>query len=178
MTDSKALQDKIIGQIYLSSQLDELHASLTELQELVKDGDIELILEQPGKSLKQKVKYIEKVIDALPSDILTETLDDALEEGDMELFSTRYASDFINSLDQALDSIKLLAIEVAVEFKEEDLREMAASFSQRMGFQTALEVTVNPGLIGGAIIRFGNHISDYSIKSRLDQFTDSWEKAV
>lgn len=178
MTDTTTLQSNLLAKFVRSKQLDSLHFSLSTLLDLTKEGSIDLIIDQPNKSLKQKVSYLEKVIAELPSEELQAALKELLSQGNLEIFSSKYLPDFVKSLQRQAEKIQIINITVAIEFKEKDLEDLVKAFSKRIEQPAAFEVTVDPSLIGGTIIRFGNYISDYSLKTRLEQFRSEWSKAV
>lgn len=58
-------------------------------------------------------------------------------------------------------------VRTAVEIDEERRREIAQRLSQWTGKQVEVELTVDPGLLGGAVIRIGDQLVDGSARGRL-----------
>jgi F0F1-type ATP synthase delta subunit len=178
MKDLASSYENLLNQLFLTEQVDALHVSLINLLEMAIEGEIELVLEQTGKSLKQKSLFIDKIIKQLPSAELKALLHRELEEGNIEFFSQNALMDWLRTVQREAERIKVVKLTVAIDFKEKDLRQMADAFGKQIGSQAAFEIKTDRSLIGGAIIQYGTYISDYSLKSRLQQFRTHWRKAA
>lgn len=178
-----------MGQIYLASQLDVLHLSLINVIDMVKDGEIDLLLDQAGKSPKQKALFLQKIVDGVESTELRQALQETLNEqagtamqsaveDSFSFFREHALADLLHRLQSNAESITIVRLQVATEFKPDDLREMATLLSKKINQQVALLPTVEHSLIGGAIVQFGTYLSDYSVRARLEQFRAHWHRAV
>lgn len=180
----EAIFEGILEKIYRAEQVDFLHLSLINLLDMVKDGEIDLMLEQPKKTFKQKAAFIDKVIEGIESrelraallEIFQLELEDPAHE--LAFFREKYLGALLRTLQQEAEHFIIVKLVVAVDFKEKDLREMVDLLEGKIERQVALELRVDPDLIGGAIIQFGTYISDYSLKTRLDLFRSHWHRAV
>lgn len=171
-------QQRIIDEIYLAQQVDDLHLSLINLLEMVDEEELELVLEQPKKSSKQKDAYLTKVIDQLPSKELAEALTEAHKKEGLDFFGKHSFAAWIKQLQRLAETIQVVKVTFALEFKEKDLRQIALEFSQRSGKKTAFDISIDKRMLGGLIIQYGNYITDYSLRARIDQFRSTWHKAV
>jgi F-type H+-transporting ATPase subunit delta len=66
---------------------------------------------------------------------------------------------------------RLLPVEVtsAVELDEAIVRQIGERIGEQTGQRVELTSTVDPGILGGIVLRVGNAILDASIRHRLDQ---------
>lgn len=168
----------IVDQFYRSEQVDLLHLALTNLLEMTAAGEVDIFLDQRDKDATQKKAFIQKIINAIESPELKQALQAKLAEGDIDFFRERNLESALSALQKDTETIAIVRLHVAVEFKEADLREMVAQLHTQLGTPVALEISVEHSLIGGAIVQFGTAIRDYSIRSRLEQFREHWKKAV
>ncbi len=168
----------ILSKMFVAHQLDLLHLSIINLLDMIKDGEIDLVLEQNKKTAVQKSLFIQKIIESLDSPELRDALQAELDAKNIDFFLEKHLRDILVALQKEAERIIPVHLTVAVEFKMRDLQDMVSLLSKSLGHQTVLDVHVDRSLIGGTVIQFGNYISDYSIKSRLEQFRSRWEEAV
>lgn len=184
MTPSpEAIFEKVPDQLYRAEQVDFLNLSLINLLDMVKDGEIDLVLEQNKKTFKQKAAFIDKIIEAVESrelkDALLEMFNIELNDPkqEMKLFGEKYLGKLLRDLQLEAEKFTIVRLRLAKDFKEADLREMVKVLESKIEKRVALEITLDTTLIGGVIIQFGTYISDYSLKSRLEQFREHWHGA-
>jgi F0F1-type ATP synthase delta subunit len=169
---------QIIDQLYLTLQVDLLHLALTNLTEMVAAGEIDLILDQRNKSAAQKKAFLQKIITAIESPLLRKALDEKLQDNDLEFFRERNLGSTIRQIQHEAEDIAIVGLRLATDFKEEDLKSMVRQLEEQLHRNVALDISIERGLIGGAVVQFGTAIRDYSIRARLEQFRDHWKKAV
>lgn len=172
------LWQTIIGQLHLTEQLDALNLDIVNLRDLVQDGEIELVLGQASKSSQQKIAFLEKIIIKLLSPELKNTFQFVLHGGDIDFFGSTNLPIFLDTLQSAITNIAVVTLTVAITFKPEDLRELSQEATDKIGRPVVFDLRVDRTLLGGAIVRYGNYISDYSLKTRLEQFRTNWRSAV
>jgi F0F1-type ATP synthase delta subunit len=168
----------LLNKLYLAEQVDLLHTSLINLLDICRDGEIDLVLEQQAKSTQQKALFIKKIIDELPSPELRAELEPYLAKKDFEFFGQISLSGFLRGIQKQAESTAVIRLKVAIDFKERDLREMSVYMFKKVGKPVVFDLTVDKTLIGGAIVQYGNYISDYSLQTQLQQFKDHWHTAV
>ncbi len=177
-TSAEAIVQSIIGQLHLTEQLDALHLDLVSLRDMSQDDETDPQLDDPGTSDKQKAAFLQKIVSKLVSPELKNSLQAALHEGDIDIFTGKRLIPFLNTLRDQAESVENIKVRVAVRFKPEDLRDFAQILEEKLGHPIVFDIQVERGLLGGAIIQYGTYITDYSLKTRLDQFRSHWEKAV
>jgi F0F1-type ATP synthase delta subunit len=172
------LHNAILQKVRLTDQLDVLHRDLIYLEELSKQGDLDVMLDQSHKSIRQKALYLEKVIDGVQAPELERGLRLLVRHGEIDLFASKYFLDFLVQLQRELEKRTIVNLKVAVEFQPADIRRMADTLTRKLGKPVIFHLEVERGLLGGAIIQIGSHIYDYSLKSRMDQFRAEWEETL
>lgn len=168
----------IISQISVGKQLDVLHFSIIDLLDLTKDGGIDAILEEPRKTTAQKTAFIKKIVESVESPELHDALESELAAGNLDFFSGKYLRDLLMQLQREAEKIISVKLTVAIDFKKADLAQMNALLTEKLGRRVAIDLSVDKGLIAGCILQYGSYISDYSVKTRLEQFRLTWKAAV
>lgn len=69
---------------------------------------------------------------------------------------------------------RILPVQVttAVPMTDAEREALAAALSQKTGKKVVLQVSIDPSLMGGLIVRMGDTIIDGSVKTRLSQLRD------
>lgn len=80
----------------------------------------------------------------------------------------RVASEF-RRLDDERQGIVHATVMSAVELTQDEIRELTARLEQSTGGRIALEVEVDPSLLGGLVVRVGDRMIDGSIRGRLER---------
>ena len=71
-------------------------------------------------------------------------------------------------VDEAAGRVRATAT-TAVELSQNDRDGLARSLSKRLGREVRLTAAVDPTIIGGLVLRFGDHVIDASLATRLQQ---------
>lgn len=70
--------------------------------------------------------------------------------------------------DEAAGRVRATAT-AAVELSDSDRRRLAQDLSQKLGQEVRLEVRVDPSILGGLVLQFGDRVIDASLRTRLQQ---------
>jgi F-type H+-transporting ATPase subunit delta len=81
---------------------------------------------------------------------------------------TRVAAEF-RRLDDARQGITHATATSAAELTKDEVRALTARLEQSTGGRIALDVQVDPGLLGGVIVRVGDRLIDGSVRGRLER---------
>ena len=168
----------ILKAVVTAFQLDSLHLAIGQLETLSREGELELFLSLPRKSSRQKELFLRKIISDLPNQLLVSTLSDVIESARFEFFNRGLLEDFLHRLRAKAEVIDSIPLTVAIQFKPKDITAMASMLSKRLGHQVVLDISVESGLIGGAIVSYGSHRYDYSLKTKLASFRSTWHATV
>lgn len=159
---------------FRAEQLDLLHLSLINLLDMVKDGEVDLLLDQEGKSMKQKRLFIDKLIAGVRSEELAEFL----RAQSVDFFREKDFGAFLEAMRKEAETFDIVRLTLAIEFKENDLKEMSQLLGEKIGRPVVLSIKVDRNLYGGAIVQHGSYQSDYTVHTQLDLFRSRWHRAV
>ena len=178
MSGSAGLAASLVSQLLLAKELDTLHLSLVNLRDLAEAGEIDLVLDQPKKTPDQKKAALEGMLKELPSLPLRKVILEALKKDGLELFIRQNLLDTLDILRQTAEGVQVVRLTVAVEFKEKELKGFANELCAKLNKPVVLELAVQRELIGGVVVQYGSYISDYSLRSRMQQFREHWQSAA
>jgi ATP synthase F1 delta subunit len=168
---------QIVAELILATDLDLIHLSLINLTDMVDAGEMSLFLNQIDKTAEQKKGFVQAIIKELPSDVLAAYFTKLLASDGPEAFLEQALRPFLAALKAEADHCAIVILTVAEHFRPEDLRDMSKTLSEKIGKHVVLTITVDKHLLGGAIIQYGNYISDYSLRTQLNLYRDSWKQA-
>lgn len=76
--------------------------------------------------------------------------------------------DFFKKLKNYLEKIPRLKLEIAFNPSLEFLRRIKRRFEEENGRQVILDITINPGIVGGAIIEYEGRYRDFSLSEKMN----------
>lgn len=77
-------------------------------------------------------------------------------------------AEFEKLLDEAEGRVRATAT-TAVELGDDERRSLERELSERFGGKVRLEAEVDPDILGGLVVRVGDHLVDASVRTRLQQ---------
>jgi F-type H+-transporting ATPase subunit delta len=78
---------------------------------------------------------------------------------------------FLELYDESKGMLKA-TLTTAVPLAEGEADRLSAGLSEKVGKRILLGENVDPGILGGAVLRFGDYIVDGSLRSRIDKLRD------
>jgi F-type H+-transporting ATPase subunit delta len=85
----------------------------------------------------------------------------------------------IDSVDAIADEFEIMADEAAgrvraivttaVELEDDERSHLGAELSQQLGRDVRLQARIDPSVLGGLVLRYGDHVIDGSVRTRLEQ---------
>jgi len=147
---------------------DALQEELRTFSELLRSQDeLRIFLQAPGIASKKKVEVAEAILEPDFSEIFRNFVSVLIEKrrvGQVEMIATVVAA-----LSDQVSDILRGEIYSAVELSEEKLEEIRALVRKHTGKrEVALATNVDPSLIAGLVIQYGDTRIDGSLKNRLD----------
>jgi F-type H+-transporting ATPase subunit delta len=148
-------------------KLDEIKQQLGEFADAV-DGnhDLAVFFFSPYFSTEEKVDGLERAVDGADP-ILLNFLSVLIENHRMPvIFRTRRRYDALWDREN-----RRLPVEVtsAVELDPQIAEQLGRRIGEQTGENVELTSTVDPGILGGIVLRVGNSILDASIKTKLEK---------
>ena len=109
--------------------------------------------------------------------LLYEFTQKVLDDKEFWLFDSEkfdYFDKFVQKFQLLTEKVTVVNLVAAVEVLPIDLTKMAQNLGDALGKQVIMHLQVDPKVMGGAKIRIGNLVFDYSIKSKFIQFQRQW----
>jgi F-type H+-transporting ATPase subunit delta len=149
-----------------ADKLDVLREQLGEFADAL-DGDrqLQVFFFSPYFSTNEKKEGLHRALEGA-DDLFVNFLELLLENHRMPvIFRVRRGYDRLWEAHN-----RLLPVEVtsAVELDEQTVRSIGDRIAEQTGRKVELSATVEPGILGGIVVRVGNQILDASIRTRLD----------
>jgi F-type H+-transporting ATPase subunit delta len=165
-----------IAQVYARSlfevakehdKLDVVREQLGEIADAVAEGhDLQVFFFSPYFSTDEKVEGLHRAL-ADPDEAVVNFLELLIEKHRMPaLFRIRREFDALWE-----DENRLLPVQVtsAIELDESTVRQIGDAIGKQTGRRIELTSQVDPGILGGMVLRVGNSILDASIRNRLEK---------
>ncbi len=155
--------------------LDDVHEQLGEFADAVSENrDLQVFFFSPYFSSQEKKDGIRRLIDGADDHFVRF----------LELLAERHRLPFIHRIRGVYDDMwaeehRLLNVEVtsAVELDESILEQIGSRIEEETGRSVELSTNVDPGVLGGLVIRVGNMVLDASVRRRLEQLRRDLERA-
>ena len=151
--------------------LNEWSKMLSVLLGVVEEEKVEIFLEAPENSAKEKALRL--------SELCGEEIDDrarklllALAEHDRLKLLSEVSRQF-ESLKAEAERLLAVKIQSARELSKNQIESFSDALKSRYGKEVSLEIDVNSDLIGGAVITAGDMVIDGSIRGKLNKLRDS-----
>lgn len=142
---------------------------LGNLRQLLEDSDLAKTLAEPSLRISQKIELCQAVLahdkglDKPAANLLLvlvssqrQRLLPAIEEGYHQLVDKR-------------EGRVLAQLTTAVAVSATEQKQLAEQLSERLHLDVRFEAKVDPSLLGGAVVRVGDHVFDASLTTRLQQ---------
>lgn len=138
-------------------------SDLADIATVLVDSQLAPILADPKIPLEQRFAALERVLEVSP---LALNLAKLLVQKGRSL-DARAVAEAFNRLADEFEGIAHAQVTTAVPLSEERLQEIARRIGEQLGKQVVATNRVDPGIIGGAVIRVGDRLIDGSIRTRL-----------
>jgi len=146
-------------------RVEEWRARLATIRELLSDPSIAVVLENPTLASSERMKI---VAGAGALDTEAGNLVGLLIESGRVREAAGIADEFECLADEAAGKIHAL-VTSAVELSAEERRDVGERLSKQLGADVTVQSVVDPRIIGGLKVQYGDHLVDVSIANRLQQ---------
>lgn len=147
-------------------QLTHWEQRLRDLIQVAEDADLEELVENPAIPLEAKVQVIERLFPDEDDRYLRNLLVLLLERG-----RWHQLRDVVVAFQQLLREERgVLDVELvtAVPLEEAEIEQVRQQLETRLGRPVQLRTTVDPELLGGAVLRIGDEVFDASVRTQLN----------
>ena len=154
--------------------LDEWSAFLKKSSELLDQKDIRTLIKTPGLNKKTIAEiFFELSVDESESaenKALFSNFLNVLSENKRLNIITMVSSQFEQKKQKA-EQVSEVILSSAAALPKEDIEEIKQALSKKLGKKIELNNSVDETLIGGAVIKIGDHMIDGSVRSQLKKMT-------
>ena len=147
-------------------QVEEWRRRLAVLRDVLSDETVAAVLTNPTIPVSTRMELI-----SVPSN--------ALDEESINLAKLLIESTRVREIGAIADEYEALAdaaagrvratVTTAIELTPHDRDRVAEELSRRLGKEIRLQVVVDPRILGGLTLQYGDHLVDASVATRLQQ---------
>ena len=145
-------------------QLEEWGRRLAQVREVLSDPEVTRVLTNPTIATEQRMAMVSDLFDGGEATNLAKLLIESDRVRDVE----GIAEEFERLADEAAGRVRA-TVTTAVELSSKDRDRVADELSRRLGKEIHLDVLVDPGILGGLKLQYGDRLVDASVATRLQQ---------
>lgn len=112
---------------------------------------------------------IEKKMAEILSSKQKQALTALIKKSGINLKDAMGLQNFLKELRSGVESLPVVALTLAFEPKEENIKNISDWFALNLKKEVLLEITVDPKIIAGAVVVFGGNYRDFSVKKILTE---------
>ena len=156
-------------------KLDVVREQLGEITDAIREShDLQVFFFSPYFSTDEKVEGLRRALQD-PDESVVNFLDLLIEKHRMPaLFRIRREFDALLEEENRLLPVQVTS---AIELDEGTVRQIGDAIGEQTGRRIELTSEVDPGILGGIVLRVGNSILDASIRNRLEKLRKQVLKA-
>jgi F-type H+-transporting ATPase subunit delta len=145
-------------------QLEAWGRRLAQMREVLSDPDVAHVLTNPTIDTEQRMAMVLDLFDGGEATNLAKLLIESDRVRDVE----GIAEEFDRLADESAGRVRA-TVTTAVELSPEDRDRVAGELSRRLGKEIHLDLLVDPGILGGLKLQYGDRLVDASVATRLQQ---------
>jgi len=149
-------------------ELNKWQSDLRGIASLAKDDTLLALLENPGVTFDDKAKVLaERLVEVDPQALTL--VSELVAKGRLAIIG-EIADEYQRLVDnyRGIEGAEVAEVTTAIPLDDEDKLRLAQRLTSIVGKPVVLKPKVEPGLIGGIIIRVGDKLIDGSIRSKLE----------
>ena len=146
---------------------DDWRRELDASAEVVADDRARAVLANPAIPTEQRAEVLTKLLGKRTSGPVQNLIQLLLRRGRIEELP-RVAAEF-RRLDDGRQGITNATATTAAELTADEVKALTSRLEQSTGGRVALDVQVDPSLLGGLIVRVGDRLIDGSVRGRLER---------
>ncbi|HEY95819.1 MAG TPA: ATP synthase F1 subunit delta [Dehalococcoidia bacterium] len=169
MSDTYAVQHakEIFKTALENNELNRWQTDLRNLASLTRDKTLVATLENPGTSIDDKAKLLAERLGEAKSNVL-KLVSELIGKGKItELDDISYEYQRLLDTHRGLEGTETAEITTAIPLDDEYILDIGKRLTEMIGKPVVVNTKVDPGLVGGIIVKIGDKVMDGSIKSKL-----------
>ena len=177
-TDTEILCNKLLSQIFTTADLKQASLSLETLalDRHFKTHAANIVNDSELNSPQQKRQLV-YLLDTIDHQLIHDFFCDEANAGNFWLFDNQkidYLDEFVKHFQKSAETVHILHLTTASPLTPTQIRTIARDLSHEFSQKIVVDHTINPGLIGGIMVKLDNYIFDYSLRSKFQQFQREW----
>jgi F-type H+-transporting ATPase subunit delta len=145
-------------------QVGEWARRLAQVRAVFSDPEVARALTNPTIATEQRMAIVSDVFDGSEATNLAKLLIESDRVRDVGAI----ADEFQRLADEAAGRVRA-TVTTAVELSSKDRDRVAEELSKRLGREIHLDVLVDPAILGGLKLQYGDRLVDASVATRLQQ---------
>lgn len=137
---------------------------LAQVREVLSDPEVARVLTNPTIATEQRMELVSDLFDGKEATNLARLLIESDRVRDVAAIE----EEFERLADEAAGRVRA-TVTTAVELSSQDRDRVAEELSKRLGKQIHLDVLVDPRILGGLKLQYGDRLVDASVATRLQQ---------
>lgn len=175
MSEIEKYIQEIFGLIFKKDELDQITFDLSIFLDHI--GYNSIVKEGNDEMEKRKI-LVTSQLGNIESKILREYFENLVNKDDLWVFEPGHFKTFVEEINEIASKTIFFNLTTAVDVKNEDLKLLADKLSKKMEQKVVVHLTIDKNIIGGAIIKKGNFILDFSLKTKMNNLTSQWKKSI
>jgi F-type H+-transporting ATPase subunit delta len=147
-------------------RIDQWSRSLSRLRELLSDPEVAAVLSNPTIAASQRMELVAdspNIVDPEATN-LAKLLIESNRVRDIEAIVDEYE----RLADEAAGRVRAI-VTTAIELDPQDRSRIARELSARLNKEVKLQVAVDPRILGGLRLQYGDHVIDGTVATKLQQ---------
>ena len=145
-------------------QVEEWGRRLAQVREVLSDPDVAHVLTNPTIATEQRMALVSDLFDGREATNLAKLLIESNRIREVGAI----AEDFQRLADEAAGRVRA-TVTTAVELSSKDRDRVEHELSRRLGKEVRLDALVDPAILGGLKVQYGDRLVDASVATRLQQ---------
>ena len=145
-------------------QVEQWGRRLAQMRDVLSDPEVARALTNPTIATEQRMAIVSDLFDGIEAT----NLGKLLIESDRVRDVGAIADEFQRLADEAAGRVRA-TVTTAVELSSKDRDRVAEELSKRLGREIHLDVLVDPAILGGLKLQYGDRLVDASVATRLQQ---------
>jgi F-type H+-transporting ATPase subunit delta len=143
---------------------------------LEEQKEFEQAISNPLYDAESRKKVLQAVVEPSGlSRVMTSFLFLLFDKGRIQYLGDIY--DFYEKLTDELANIVRADLVSATDLAEETIEKIRAALAQKTGKEVKMGVSVDPGLVGGAVTKIGDLVLDGSVRTQLKTLKESLQRS-
>ncbi len=146
--------------------VDQIESELQTIDTLLKESfELSKIMIHPGVSLQLKKKLVDSVLAHEGSPLIKKFLFVLIDKRRVNLLSLLFTS--YKTVVRQIKGIVMAEVQSTIELTDDNISNLKTKLEKLTGKEVEITSSINPKILGGLVIRFGDKLIDGSVRYKL-----------